>query len=74
MILQKLREETPEGMRCSGVTKVGNGWAQAQPIMFGAKPILMFTISFHTYTHAFSDKKIHYNALCSYHIATYITH
>jgi len=54
----------------SGVAKVGNGWAQAQPIMFGAQPILMFTISFHTYTHAFSDEKIHYNALYSYHIAT----
>jgi len=34
----------------SGVAKDGNGWAQAQPIMFGAQPILMFTISFHTYT------------------------
>jgi len=26
----------------SGIAKVGNGWAQAQPIMSGAQPILMF--------------------------------
>jgi len=34
----------------SGMAKVGNGCAQAQPIMSGAQPIPMFTISIHTYT------------------------
>ena len=26
---------------CSGVAKVGNGWVQAQPIMYSAQPIFM---------------------------------
>jgi len=39
--------------------RVGNGWAQAQRVMSGAKPILMFivqsiNVSFYIYT--FSDK------------------
>jgi len=29
----------------SGIAKVGNGWAQTQPIMSGAQPILMFIVS-----------------------------
>ena len=28
-------------MLASGVAKVGNGWAQAQPIMSNAQPIFM---------------------------------
>ena len=31
-------------VRYSGVAKVGNGWAQAQPIMPSAQPILVVIV------------------------------
>jgi len=53
----------------SGVAKVGNGWAQVQPIMSGAQPIATHVYYLFPYIHTcFSDKMIHYNALYSYYI------
>ena len=39
--------------RTSGVAKVGNGWAQAQPVMSSAQPIFMVycAINMHTFPH-----------------------
>ena len=40
-VVAKAHPEILLTIRPSGVAKVGNGWAQAQPIMSSAQPIFM---------------------------------